>query len=62
MNPFQQSMVRMVFGEGMGKCVSVSGFTVEADEHGEVVVPAAVVAELEAHGMRRAPQETPKKK
>lgn len=62
MNPFQESMVKMFFPEGMGKCISVRGFTVEADEDGSVTVPAAVVDELEAHGLSRKSLVEPAKK
>jgi hypothetical protein len=50
-NPFEQTMTRLSFPPGMGTCISVAGFTVEADEQGAVTVPKEHVPVLKAHGL-----------
>lgn len=50
-NVFQQSMVKLQVPLGMGRSISVSGFTVDADDDGMVLVPAKVRPALMAHGL-----------
>ena len=50
-NPFKQSMTRMRIPDGMSTSVSVSGFTLDADEDRCVDVPNALRPALESHGL-----------
>lgn len=50
-NPFKQSMTRMRIPEHMGTCVSVSGFTLDADADRCVDVPNNLRPALESHGL-----------
>lgn len=60
-NPFAKTMVKMQIPPHMGTCISIAGFTLDAEKDGTVEVPHEHVRTLQAHGLTVAPEPAEKK-
>lgn len=56
-NVFQPSMVKLQVPRGFSRSISISGFTVDADDNGHVVVPANLKQQLIDHGLSEVPMD-----
>lgn len=54
-NVFQPSMVKLQVPRGFSRSISISGFTVDADASGHVVVPVHLKQLLINHGLTEVP-------